>query len=41
MDRKLLSEILKIMKNNLKGNKNIGNLKLASLLALGHQLEAI
>ena len=41
MDRKLLSKILTVMKNYLKENKSIGNLKLASLLALGHQLEAI
>lgn len=41
MDRKLLSKILKVMKNHLMKNKEIGNLKVSSLLALGHQLEAI
>ncbi|MFX1340024.1 MAG: hypothetical protein ACFFDK_15535 [Promethearchaeota archaeon] len=41
MDRKLLSEILTLMKKHLKDGKSIGDLKLGSLLALGHQLEAI
>ncbi len=41
MDRKLLSKILMVMRNYLNDNKSIGNLKLAALLALGHQLEAI
>jgi predicted hydrocarbon binding protein len=41
MDRKLLSKILTLMKSHLKEGKSIGDLKLGSLLALGHQLEAI
>jgi len=41
MDRKLLSRILTLMKKYLKDGKSIGDLKLGSLLALGHQLEAI
>ncbi|MHA1254622.1 MAG: DUF2507 domain-containing protein [Promethearchaeota archaeon] len=41
MDRQLLSKILTVMKNYLKEGKSIGDLKVSSLLALGHQLEAI
>ena len=41
MDRQLLSKILTLMKKYLKEGKSIGDLKLGSLLALGHQLEAI
>lgn len=41
MDRKLLSKILVLMKSHLKEGRAIGDLKLGSLLALGHQLEAI
>jgi predicted hydrocarbon binding protein len=41
MDRNLLSKILTLMKQYLKEGKSIGDLKLGSLLALGHQLEAI
>ena len=41
MDRQLLSKILTQMKNHLKGGKEIGDMKVGALLALGHQLEAI
>lgn len=41
MDRQLLSKILVEMRNHLKEGKEIGDLKLGALLALGHQLEAI
>jgi len=41
MDRQLLSKILTQMKNHLKDGKEIGDMKLGALLALGHQLEAI
>ena len=41
MDRQLLSKILIQMKNHLKGGKEIGDMKVGALLALGHQLEAI
>ncbi|MFX0069520.1 MAG: hypothetical protein ACFFAO_00300 [Candidatus Hermodarchaeota archaeon] len=41
MDRPLLSKILIQMKDHLKNGKIIGDLKVGSLLALGHQLEAI
>jgi len=41
MDRQLLSNILMQMKNYLKDRKDIGDMKVAALLALGHQLEAI
>ncbi|MHA1411385.1 MAG: hypothetical protein ACTSO4_02115 [Promethearchaeota archaeon] len=41
MDRQLLSKILTQMKKHLKAGKEIGDLKVGALLALGHQLEAI
>jgi len=41
MDRQLLSKILVQMKKNLREGKNIGDMKVGALLALGHQLEAI
>ena len=41
MDRQLLSKILAQMKKNLKESKDIGDMKVGALLALGHQLEAI
>jgi len=41
MDRQLLSKILSQMKKNLKEGKDIGDMKVGALLALGHQLEAI
>ena len=41
MDRQLLSKILTQMKKHLKEGKEIGDLKVGALLALGHQLEAI
>ena len=41
MDRQLLSKILAIMKSRLLEGKDIGDMKVGALLALGHQLEAI
>jgi predicted hydrocarbon binding protein len=41
MDRQLLSKILNQMKKNLKEGRDIGDMKVGALLALGHQLEAI
>ena len=41
MDRQLLSKILMQMKSYLKDRKDIGDMKVGALLALGHQLEAI
>ncbi|MFW9969223.1 MAG: hypothetical protein ACFFDF_03420 [Candidatus Odinarchaeota archaeon] len=41
MDRQLLSKILAQMKKNLKDGRDIGDMKVGALLALGHQLEAI
>lgn len=41
MDRQLLSKILMQMKKQLKEGKQIGDLKVGALLALGHQLQAI
>ncbi|MFX0022049.1 MAG: hypothetical protein ACFE9S_06960 [Candidatus Hermodarchaeota archaeon] len=41
MDRQLLSKILAQMKKNLREGKDIGDMKVGALLALGHQLEAI
>jgi len=41
MDRQLLSKILAQMKKHLKEGKEIGDMKVGALLALGHQLEAI
>ncbi len=41
MDRQLLSKILTQMRNFLKEGKEIGDMKVGALLALGHQLEAI
>ena len=41
MDRQLLSNILMQMKSYLKDRKDIGDMKVGALLALGHQLEAI
>ena len=41
MDRQLLSKILTQMKTHLKSGKEIGDMKVGALLALGHQLEAI
>ena len=41
MDRQLMSKILTQMKKHLEENKEIGDLKVGALLALGHQLEAI
>jgi len=41
MDRQLLSKILVQMRMYLKEGKDIGDMKLGALLALGHQLEAI
>ncbi|MHA1821332.1 MAG: V4R domain-containing protein [Promethearchaeota archaeon] len=41
MDRKLLEHMLTKMKENLKQGKDIGNLKVGALFALGSQLEAI
>ena len=41
MDRQLLSKILVQMRKHLKGGKEIGDMKVGALLALGHQLEAI
>jgi predicted hydrocarbon binding protein len=41
MDRQLLSKILVQMRTHLKSGKEIGDMKVGALLALGHQLEAI
>ena len=41
MDRQLMSKILSQMKKHLEENKEIGDMKVGALLALGHQLEAI
>jgi len=41
MDRQLLSKILTQMREHLKKGKEIGDMKVGALLALGHQLEAI
>ncbi len=41
MDRQLLSKILVQMRTYLREGKEIGDMKLGALLALGHQLEAI
>jgi predicted hydrocarbon binding protein len=41
MDRQLLSKILVQMRKHLKAGKEIGDMKVGALLALGHQLEAI
>lgn len=41
MDRQLLSKILAQMKSHMKAGKDIGDMKVGALLALGHQLEAI
>ena len=41
MDRQLLSKILVQMRKHLKSGKEIGDMKVGALLALGHQLEAI
>ena len=41
MDRQLMSKILLQMKKRLKEGKEIGDMKVGALLALGHQLEAI
>lgn len=41
MDRQLLSKILTQMKKHLQEGKEIGDMKVGALLALGHQLEAI
>jgi predicted hydrocarbon binding protein len=41
MDRQLLSEILAQMRSHLEKGKEIGDMKVGALLALGHQLEAI
>ncbi len=41
MNRALLMELLKRMKSNVLEGKEIGDLKIGSILALGHQLEAI
>ena len=41
MDRQLLSKILVQMRKHLKIGKEIGDMKVGALLALGHQLEAI
>ncbi|MFX0057074.1 MAG: hypothetical protein ACFE85_01185 [Candidatus Hodarchaeota archaeon] len=41
MDRQLLTKILAQMKKHLKEGKDIGDMKVGALLALGHQLEAI
>ncbi|MFX0076178.1 MAG: hypothetical protein ACFE96_12095 [Candidatus Hermodarchaeota archaeon] len=41
MDRQLLSKILVQMRKHLKAGKDIGDMKVGALLALGHQLEAI
>ena len=41
MDRQLLSKILIQMRKHLKSGKEIGDMKVGALLALGHQLEAI
>ena len=41
MDRQLLSKILVQMRKHLKSGKDIGDMKVGALLALGHQLEAI
>ena len=41
MDRQLLSKILAQMRKNLKEGRDIGDMKVGALLALGHQLEAI
>ncbi len=41
MDRQLLSKILVQMRKFLREGKEIGDMKLGALLALGHQLEAI
>ena len=41
MDRQLLSKILVQMRRHLKAGKEIGDMKVGALLALGHQLEAI
>lgn len=41
MDRQLLSKILTQMRDHLRKGKEIGDMKVGALLALGHQLEAI
>src|SRR6056297_1935228 len=41
MNRILLEQMLKKMKELLKDGKNIGNLKIGALYALGNQLEAV
>ncbi len=41
MDRSLLSKILIQMRKHLEDGKEIGDMKVGALLALGHQLEAI
>ncbi len=41
MNRKLLEEVLNLMAKALKEGKDIGNLKIGALFALGSQLEAI
>ena len=41
MDRQLLSGILAQMRDHLEKGKEIGDMKVGALLALGHQLEAI
>ena len=41
MDRQLLSGILAQMRSHLEKGKEIGDMKVGALLALGHQLEAI
>ncbi|MHA1733702.1 MAG: hypothetical protein ACTSU5_17285 [Promethearchaeota archaeon] len=41
MNRKLLEEVLALMAEALKEGKDIGNLKIGALFALGSQLEAI
>ncbi len=41
MDRSLLSKILVQMRKHLEDGKEIGDMKVGALLALGHQLEAI
>ena len=37
MDRQLMSKILSQMKKHLEENKEIGDMKVGALLALGHQ----
>jgi predicted hydrocarbon binding protein len=41
LDRQLLSGILAQMRSHLEKGKEIGDMKVGALLALGHQLEAI